>query len=56
MLLLSRKRGESIQISDDVTVHITRIAGGGVSVAIDAPKEIPIVRTELLCDGQPEDE
>jgi carbon storage regulator len=47
MLILSRKVGEKIQIGDDVTVTVVRIIGGGVRLAIDAPKSLTIVRQEL---------
>lgn len=48
MLVLSRKPGECIYIGEDISVTIVRIDGRQVRVMIDAPKEIPIVREELL--------
>lgn len=48
MLVLSRKPGECIYIGNDISVTIVRIDGRQVRVMIDAPKEIPIVREELL--------
>ena len=48
MLVLSRKPGECIYIGEDISVKIVRIDGRQVRVMIDAPKEIPIVREELL--------
>ena len=47
MLVLSRKANESIQIGDNVTVEIRRIAGNRVTVAIDAPRDVRILRGEL---------
>lgn len=46
MLVLSRKSGESIQIGDAV-VTVVRSRNGTVRLAIEAPREVPIVRTEL---------
>jgi carbon storage regulator len=48
MLALTRKQGESIQVGDDITVHITRIGDHEVRVAIDAPRSISVMRSELL--------
>lgn len=50
MLILSRKIGQTIIIGEgenEVRITIVRIMGGRVSVGIDAPKSIPIVREEL---------
>lgn len=51
MLKLGRRAGESIIIGDDIVVTILRIQGLQVSVGIEAPKDIPIVRDELLKKG-----
>lgn len=48
MLVLSRKTDESIQIGNDIVVRILAINGDRVSVGIEAPKEIPILRSEIL--------
>lgn len=47
MLVLSRKKREWIQIGD-VRVMVTRVKGGVVSVGIEAPRDVKIVRGELL--------
>ncbi|MCE9548433.1 MAG: carbon storage regulator [Planctomycetia bacterium] len=47
MLVLSRKVGEKIQIGDNVTLIVTRIAGNRVTLGVSAPKNMRIVRTEL---------
>jgi carbon storage regulator len=47
MLVLSRKVGEQIQIGDEITVTVVRIAGGNVRLGIEAPKTTPIAREEL---------
>lgn len=47
MLVLSRRKQESIRISDDVVVTVLEIQRNKVRLGIDAPKEIPVLRTEL---------
>jgi len=47
MLVLSRKKGERIQVGDDVTITVVEVCGGNVRIGIDAPLEVNIVRTEL---------
>jgi carbon storage regulator len=46
MLVLSRKIGEEIRIGDAI-VKVVSISGNRVSVAIEAPKEVKILRREL---------
>ena len=47
MLVLSRKTDESIRIGDDIEVTVVSVRGNRVKLAISAPKEIPIQRSEL---------
>lgn len=47
MLVLSRKVGERVVIDDKVTLVIQRVAGKRVSIGIEAPAEISVVRGEL---------
>jgi len=48
MLVLSRKTGERIHIGDDVFVEVRRVAGNRVTLAIKAPREVRILRGELV--------
>jgi carbon storage regulator CsrA len=47
MLVLSRKVGESFVIGDKITVTVVRIAGGGVRLGIEAPRDYVVIRQEL---------
>ena len=46
-LILSRKKSEKVFIGKDVTVTVTRIAGGKVTLTFDAPQEVVVLRGEL---------
>lgn len=48
MLVLSRKKEEAIRIGDDITIKVIAVKGGGVRLGIEAPRDISIVRSELL--------
>ena len=47
MLVIGRKKGESILIGDNVELTVIKIENGSVKIAINAPKEIGILRSEL---------
>ncbi|MDD2731925.1 MAG: carbon storage regulator CsrA [Candidatus Pacebacteria bacterium] len=49
MLVLSRKKGQSIVIGENrVSVVVLAIYGKSVRLGIDAPKDIPVHRKEIL--------
>ena len=48
MLVLTRKRNDSIVIGNDVTITVVEIRGDKVRLGIEAPKEVPVHRTEVL--------
>ena len=48
MLVLTGKLGQRIVIDDRITVTVLRVQGHEIQLGIEAPKEIPIKREELL--------
>ena len=48
MLILTRKEGESILIGEDIKIKITQILPSSIRIGIDAPKDVNIVREEIL--------
>ena len=47
MLVLSRKKNESIIIDDKITVVVVEIRGDKVRLGVEAPKEVPVHRKEV---------
>ena len=54
LLVITRKKGESILIGDDIEISISKIEDGSVKLAIKAPREITILRKELYEEVQNE--
>jgi carbon storage regulator len=48
MLVLSRKLGEKIQIGEDISITVVDIDRGKIRLGIEAPRDVPIFRQELL--------
>ena len=48
MLILQRRIGESLVIGEEIRVSVVSIEGGRVRLAISAPPEVSILRSELL--------
>ncbi|RUS42588.1 carbon storage regulator CsrA [Cohnella sp. AR92] len=64
MLVLSRKKGQAIVLQDQIELTILEIEGDTIKLGISAPKDVQIVRKELLTSvketnkeaaGMPED-
>lgn len=47
MLVLSRKKNESIVIGSDITIVIVEIRGDKVRLGIEAPKDVSVHRREV---------
>ena len=47
-MILQRKAGESLVIGDDITVRVISVDGTRVRLAISAPEDVPILRSELI--------
>jgi carbon storage regulator len=52
MLVLTRKPQEKIVIDGRITVTVVKIRGNQIQLGIEAPKEIPVQREELLAVGR----
>ncbi len=48
MLVITRKKGESLLIGDDIEITVVKLDDGSVKLAIDAPKKLTILRKETL--------
>lgn len=47
MLVLSRKKNESIVINNDIVITVIEIRGDKVRLGVEAPKEVPVHRKEV---------
>ena len=47
MLIITRKKGESLMIGDDIEITVSKLEDGSVKLGIQAPKDITILRKEL---------
>ncbi len=52
MLVLTRKLMEKLFIGDDICVTVVRLEGGQVRLGIEAPRDITVVRAELVPERQ----
>ena len=48
MLVLSRKKNESIVINDDIIIVVVDIRGDKVRLGVEAPREVPVHRREVF--------
>ncbi|MDQ6966458.1 MAG: carbon storage regulator CsrA, partial [Mariprofundaceae bacterium] len=48
MLILTRKKDETMVVGHDVTVKVLGVSGNQVKIGIEAPREVSIMRDELL--------
>ncbi len=55
MLVLSRQVGDKITVGKDITITVVRIDRNKIRLGITAPKEVLILRAELLSDPEEDD-
>lgn len=48
MLILTRKQDEKIKIGEDIEITILEVSQGSVKIGIEAPKNIKVIRYELI--------
>lgn len=48
MLILHRRRTEAIRIGTDIRIVVLESDGGGTRLGIDAPREVEILREEII--------
>lgn len=54
MLVVTRKKDESIRIGDNIEIKVIKIDDGSVKIAIEAPRDITILRSELYKEVEQE--
>lgn len=54
MLALTRKKGESLIINNNIEITVLEIRGDQIKIGIAAPKEVPIYRKEVYLQIQEE--
>ncbi|MEW8956203.1 carbon storage regulator CsrA [Clostridium sp.] len=54
MLVLTRKKGESILIGDDIEITLVKVEDGAVKISIKAPRDVQILRKELYVEVEKE--
>lgn len=48
MLVLSRKKNESIVINDNITIVVVEVRGDKVRLGVEAPKDVSVHRKEIF--------
>lgn len=56
MLALTRKKGESLVLNNDIEVTVLEIRGDQVKLGVKAPREVPVYRKEVYTQIQKENE
>lgn len=54
MLALTRKKGESIVIDNNIEISVLDIRGDQIKIGISAPKDVPVYRKEVYLQIQEE--
>ncbi len=56
MLALTRKKGESLVVNNNIEITVLEIRGDQIKLGISAPKDVPIYRKEVYLQIQKENE
>jgi len=48
MLVITRQTGDSLLIGEDIKITVLEVSGDRVKIGIDAPRSVPILRSEVL--------
>lgn len=56
MLALTRKKGESLVLNNDIEVTVLEIRGDQVKLGVKAPRQVPVYRKEVYLQIQKENE
>lgn len=56
MLALTRKKGESLVVNNNIEITVLEIRGDQIKIGISAPKNVPIYRKEVYLQIQKENE
>ncbi|MGL4849677.1 MAG: carbon storage regulator CsrA [Clostridium sp.] len=54
MLVVSRKKEQSIIIGEDIEIKVISVENGVVKLGIEAPKDVSIVRKEIIVEVENE--
>lgn len=54
MLALTRKKGESLVVNNNIEITVLEIRGDQIKIGISAPKDVPIYRKEVYLQIQEE--
>lgn len=52
MLVITRRQGEAVVIGKDIEIIVSEVSGDKIKLCIDAPREVTIMRKELLETGK----
>ncbi len=56
MLALTRKKGESLVVNNNIEITVLEIRGDQIKIGISAPKNVPVYRKEVYFQIQKENE
>ncbi|MGL4773762.1 MAG: carbon storage regulator CsrA [Clostridium sp.] len=54
MLVITRKKGESLLIGEDIEITVIKLEDGSVKLGVSAPRDVSILRKELYTEVEEE--